>query len=193
MARALTSAGTRADPARLPAGAAREEERSLSVKNSGMVPFVRLFPRQGMAETCTLTIRGSAILPDDEYGLLESYRVDPGCNCRRVMINVASRSQQAILASISYAFDRDDEFAGPFLDPLNPQSRYADVLLDVVEKVLADPASVARLENHCNQVKRAMSDPPHPSQKMLPRSSVNDRARPPRSRTRMRTRRSWLT
>jgi hypothetical protein len=157
-----------------------------------MVPFVRLFPQQGMAETRTLTIRGSAILPDDEYGLLESYCVDPGCNCRRVMINVASRSQQAILASISYAFDRDDEFAGPFLDPLNPQSRYADVLLDVVEKVLADPAYVARLENHYNQVKRAMSDPTHPSQKMLPRSAVSDRARPPRSRTGTRTRRSWL-
>lgn len=162
------------------------------MKDAGMVPFVRLFPRQGTAETRTLTIRGSSALPDDEYGLLDSYCVEAGCNCRRVMLNVVGRRQQKILASISYAFDREDEWAGPFLDPLNPRSRYAETLLGLVEQVLADPGYVARLEAHYHQVKDAMGDPTHPSQKMLTRSTLENRARPPRSRVGTRTRRSWL-
>lgn len=162
------------------------------MKDVGMVPFVRLFPRQGTAETRTLTIRGHPALPDDEYGLIESYCVEAGCNCRRVMINVAGRRQQAILASISYAFDRDDEWAGPFLDPLNPQSRHADALLDLIEQMLADPGYVARLEAHYNQVKGAMNDPTNPGQQLPTRSTGKDRARPPRSRARARMGRSWL-
>ena len=104
----------------------------------GLVPFVRIFPQHAMAETRTLTVRGHPSLPDDDYGLMESYCVDAGCNCRRVMINVAGRRQQAVLASISYGFDREQEWAGPFLDPLNPQSTYADSLFKLVEPVLTD-------------------------------------------------------
>ena len=153
-----------------------------------MVPFVQLFPQQGTAETRVLTVHGSAVLPDDEYGLLESYCVDAGCHCRRVMINVAGRKQQTILASISYGFDRDGEDAGPFLDPLNPQSRYADILLGVVEQVLADPSYVARLEAHYYQVKGAVADPAHSCHQVLAQPAV-DRRLQPRRPARKRTRR----
>lgn len=160
--------------------------------DAGMVPFVRLFPQQGTAETRSLIIRGDPELLDDEYGLLESYCVEVGCNCRRVMLNVVSRRRQKILASISYAFDRADPWPGPFLDPLNPQSRHAEMLLGLVEQVLADPAYVARLEAHYAQVKGAMGDPAHPSKNRLARSSAQGRARPPRARVRARNPRSWL-
>jgi hypothetical protein len=159
------------------------------MKHSGMVPFMHLFPQQGTAETRTLTIRGSAVLPDGGYGLLESYCVDAECNCRRVMINVIGRRQQAVLASISYAFDRDDEWAGPFLAPLNPQSRHADVLLDLVKQVLADPSYVARLEAHYSQVKGAVGDPAHPCHKILGRSAAKDPPRLPTRQVRKRTQR----
>ncbi len=66
------------------------------MKHTGLFPFVHLFPRQGVAETRSLTIRGFPDLPDDDYGLMESYRVEAGCNCRRVMLNVASRRRQTI-------------------------------------------------------------------------------------------------
>jgi hypothetical protein len=158
------------------------------MKHTGLFPFVHLFPQQGTAETRVLTVQGSTVLPDDEYGLLESYCVEAGCHCRRVMINVASRRQQKILASISYGFDRDGEDAGPFLDPLNPQSRYADVLLDLVEQVLADPTYVARLEAHYYQVKGAVADPSHRCHQVLAQPAVDRRlARGP---ARKRTRRS---
>jgi hypothetical protein len=135
--------------------------------HEGMVPFVHLFPQQGGVETRTLIIRGDSTVPDGEYGLLELYCVEPGCDCRRVLISVMGRQQQKSVASIGYAFDRDDKWAGPFLDPLNPQSRYAKTLLNLVTQVLADPAYVARLEAHYQQVKAAVSDPAYPGRKRL--------------------------
>lgn len=154
------------------------------MKHVGLFPLVHLFPRQGVAETRTLTIRGFPDLPDDDYGLMESYCVEAGRHCRRVMLNVASRRRQTLVASISYAFDRDDEYAGPFLDPLNPQSRYADVPLELVEQVLTDPAYVARLEAHYYQVKGAVNDPTHPCHRVLAQSDGPDTLRPPNRQAR---------
>ena len=125
--------------------------------------FLHLFPELATTETRVLHTRNSPVLPDDEYALLESYCTDPNCSCRRVMINVAARRQGGrFLASIGFAFDPDDEFPGPYLDPLNPQSRYADTLLALVAQMLEDPAYVARLESHYRLVKQAAADPTHP-------------------------------
>lgn len=58
----------------------------MAMDNIGLVPFTRLFTAQGTAETRVLKIRGHPALPDDDYALMESYCVDPVCNCRRVML-----------------------------------------------------------------------------------------------------------
>ena len=87
------------------------------MKGAALLPFVHLFPEQGMAETRVFMVRGLPDLPDD-YGLTETFCTDTTCHSRRVMINVAARRQGVLLASVSYAFDRDDPRAGPFLDPL---------------------------------------------------------------------------
>ena len=135
----------------------------------GLTPFVLMFPSQGMMETRVIRTSDFPGLPDDDYGLQDSYCNDPACHCRRVMLNVASRRQQTILATISYAFDRDDDFAGPFLDPLNPQSVYSEILLHLVTDALDDPAYVERLEAHYYQVKGATADPSfRPSQPPVP-------------------------
>ena len=150
--------------------------------STGMVPFVRFFPQQGTAETRVLTIRGHPILPDDEYALLESFCDDPRCNCRRVMLNVIGRRQQDILASIGYGFDRGQELAGPFLDPLNPQSTYAGTLLKLVAQVLADPTYAARLEAHYYQLKRAAAGPSHSTHQMPARHAKANKTKPQRQR-----------
>ena len=155
------------------------------MKHAGMVPFVRFFPQQGVAETRTLLVRGDPTLPDDEYGLLELYCVDKGCDCRRVLLSVISRRRQKVLASVGFAFDRDDTWAGPFLDPLNPQSRHADTLLSLVAQVLADPAYVARLEAHYEQVKATISDPAHPGrERQATRNALRAPMKPARKQTR---------
>jgi hypothetical protein len=115
-----------------------------------------------MAETRTITTHGDAALPDDDYALAEAYCGDPQCDCRRVMLNILGRRQGHVVTirfGISFGFDRDDEMAGPFLDPLNPQRAFAGVLLRLVTQVLADPAYVARLEAHYYQVKGITAAP----------------------------------
>jgi hypothetical protein len=156
----------------------------------GVVPFVSFFPEQAMAETRVFITRGHLALPDDEYGLFEAYCDDPQCTCRRVMLNVAGRAQQAVLASISYAFDRDDELAGPFLDPLNPQSPYADALLELVEQILEDPVYLARLEAHYLQVKGLAADPGWHAQQRRAARTERRQARAPRPARKRRKRRS---
>ncbi|MCC7165699.1 MAG: hypothetical protein IT331_24590 [Anaerolineae bacterium] len=138
--------------------------------NVYLIPFVSLFRDQGAAETRSFSTRGFPGLPDDDYALFESYCPDPECDCRRVMLNVMGRHQgKEYLASISFGFDRAAELAGPFLDNLNPQSRYALSLLEAVEQILADPAYVARLESHYRMVKQAAADSSHPVQTVLKR------------------------
>ncbi len=126
--------------------------------------FAEIYPKLALAETRTIRTKGYPGLPDDEYALLEFYCPDPKCDCRRVMLAVNSRrdverGQSRFLAFISFSFDRNAEFAGPALDPLNPQSQYAETLLEIAKQVLADPAYVARLERHYQMAKKAASDP----------------------------------
>ncbi len=137
-----------------------------------LVPFFRFFPELALAETRTLTIRNHNLLPDDEYALVEFYCPDPTCDCRRVILNVVARhvAGQDTLAAISFAFDRDAEYAGPSLDPPNLQTCYAEALLDLVTSYLErEPAYVARLESHYRQVKQAAADPDHPIHEVLKR------------------------
>ena len=135
-----------------------------------MIPFYIVERELGPRETRvinTLVVQDG--LPIGSYGLFEYYCPDPACDCRRVMLNVVEEKHpDHVLACISYAFERDDEMAGPFLDPLNPQSRHAHKLLQlVVDTVLSDPGYVARLERHYTIVKAAAADPEHPAYSRL--------------------------
>jgi len=122
-----------------------------------LVPFHEYFPDMARAECRAATVFGRDDLPDDEYGLLESYCDDPACDCRRVMLNVASRKQNDIVATVSFGFDPNDDMRGPFLDPLNRQSRHAPALLKLVAAILQDRQYVARLERHYKLVKEAVA------------------------------------
>ena len=127
-----------------------------------MTPFSAKFADLAWQETRTITVRGRDELPDGEYAFVESYCDDAGCDCRRVMLTVLGRtSGSRVWATISYGWERAEFYErwvgraaegadtkGPYLDPLNPQSRYADVLLGMFEYVITDKAYVERLERH---------------------------------------------
>jgi hypothetical protein len=53
-----------------------------------MTPFVHKFPVPGVAETRSVTVTNTSGLPDEEYGWLELFCDEPGCDCRRVIIDV---------------------------------------------------------------------------------------------------------
>lgn len=87
-------------------------------------------------------------LPAGSYALVEAYCTEPSCDCRRVLLNVIERDRGHV-ATISFGFDRDRPEAGPYLDPLNPQSPYAAELMELItDMTLHDPNYLARLERH---------------------------------------------
>lgn len=170
-----------------------------------LIPFYIVDPELAARETRVMyTLVPQDGLPVGSYGLLEFYCPDPDCDCRRVMLNIVEeKDPDRFLASISYGFDRGEEMAGPFLDPMNPQSKYAEPLLELVERtVLSDPRYVARLERHYALVKRAAADPKHPAYRRLkkilsgeanvtlvPRPARRSRKKPPKRKARSRRKR----
>ncbi|MCP4535869.1 MAG: hypothetical protein GY832_01880 [Chloroflexi bacterium] len=140
-------------------------------------------------------------LPAGSYAMVEFYCPDPACDCQRVTLNIVEEKHpKRFLASISYSFDRKSDMAGPFLDPMNRKSKYAEKLLQLVEDVvLADRRYVARLKRHYKIVKRAASNPKHPAyaelQKILagdaktfslPRVGRKSRKKPPKQKAKSR-------
>ncbi|MFH0729216.1 MAG: SEC-C metal-binding domain-containing protein [Pseudomonadota bacterium] len=126
-----------------------------------MRPFINYFKEIGEKETRSVTVirqGGHGSLPSDKYTFIEHYCDDRDCDCRRVMISVLARKRNKILASINMGFDSDGEDAGPFLDPLNPQSAHSQELIDMfVDMINSDPAYLARLQNHYVMLKEKIT------------------------------------
>ena len=135
-----------------------------------MIPFCTRFPDLGPRETrCVCVVAPGGALPVGEYGFMEFYCEDPGCDCRRVLLQVTTpQAPQTALATINYGWEGAEfytrwmhgdaqagrEITAACLDPLHPQSQYADPLLDVFrEQMMTDPAYVARLARHYEMFK----------------------------------------
>jgi hypothetical protein len=128
-----------------------------------MALFMQRFPEVGARETRSVTVTQRPDLPDGEYGFLEFYCDEPGCDCRRVMIDVLRPESgwSKIWATIGYGWESLDfyrqwgeahsdpvEMKGPYLDVLNPQSEYSPALLNLFRFVLQSPDYVERLRRH---------------------------------------------
>jgi len=128
-----------------------------------MTPFMARFPELGARETRSATAIGRRELPDGEYGFLELYCDEPGCDCRRVTILVLrpQTGWSKIWATISYGWEGPGfyrewsragsdpiEMQGPCLDPINAQTQYAPALLDLFRLLLESTEYVERLKRH---------------------------------------------
>jgi len=76
-----------------------------------------------------------------------------------VTFMIFSSAIEGVVATISFSWRPDDSMPGPFLDPINPQSKYAKQALDLLAWVLQDQQYVARLERHYRMVKEAIKNP----------------------------------
>ena len=140
-----------------------------------MVPFYTKFPQLAEAETRVYTTFGDPKLPDGSYAFVESFCDDPGCDCQRVIITVLSKDHPGkIFATIGYGWKEKDfyrkfmgsgkypvpenELKGPYLDPLNPQSKYAPRFMKIFEKLLEDREYAERLERHYRMFKKAIQE-----------------------------------
>ena len=125
--------------------------------------FHEKFPDIGVKETRSFESFDSPELIGGEFGLLEMYCDEPGCDCRRVMFYVVSEKYQEAVAYIGYGWedaqfyrkrfnylDADDiqELQGPSLNIMTPQSHLAPAILEVVEDLLEDENYVNRLKRH---------------------------------------------
>jgi len=136
-----------------------------------MALFYSLCPEVAVKETRVLTIRGNPDLPDAEYGFLELYCNDVGCDCRRVVIQVTLPDPTLpVLATINYGWESQSfytkwmkskelarEVRGAALDPLNVNSALAPMLLDLFVNVVADDAYIERLKRHYALFKAALT------------------------------------
>lgn len=130
------------------------------------VPFHQYFPRIAREETRSVTLLdGSGFgLPAGEYGFVEMYCDDPGCDCRRVFLMVLSAERRSADAVIAWGWEPLDFYArwmgdddsetiaelkGPSLNLGSPQSKYAPALVKLVGDVLLpDSAYVERIKRH---------------------------------------------
>ena len=128
--------------------------------------FHDYFPEVAHRETRSITIPpGSNLgLPPGDYGFLEMYCDEPGCDCRRVLFYVMARNRMGVQAIIGWGWEDVDFYArwirhgeksaagkmkGPALNPGSPATELAPALLELVRNVLLkDPAYVERIKRH---------------------------------------------
>jgi len=158
-----------------------------------MGAFSTKFRDLAFRETRTLTVTADETLPEGEYGFLEFYCNEAGYVCRRVVLRVVRSDTRArVWASINFGWEsvafyrrwsrRDPDpavMAGATLDPLNPQSRHADALLDLFREMeREDPEYVSRLVRHYRLFKGSgpVSDAGHGAQPQSPLEGGSDGA-----------------
>jgi hypothetical protein len=137
-----------------------------------MLPFDTVFPELARDETRSWHILHQPGLPSGTYVLREFYCDEPGCDCRRVLLQVHWAEQRRVVATMSYAFEPPrppfEKEGQLFLDPLNPQSQYSDALMDMFRKMVReDVAYRERLIRHYALWKRVVEDSSHPRHETL--------------------------
>ncbi len=130
-----------------------------------MTPFYTRLPELAARETRSVHVLvPGGPLPIGEYGFIEHYCEEDDCDCRRVLLQVTTPlAPHVVLATINFGWEsaefytrwmHGDEEAGreitaASLDPLNPQSEYAEHLLHLFqERLMTDADYVARLARH---------------------------------------------
>lgn len=147
-----------------------------------MIMFGAMFREIAEQETRVITYIKHPELGSESYALVDVYCIDPTCDCRRVILNVIRDSDSQPIATVNWGWDPKDEMPGPFLDPMNRQSRISDVLLDLVADLIrTDRPWVERLKRHYRIVKEAIADPAHEVHQTLERFRGKGEA-PPSSR-----------
>jgi len=140
-------------------------------------PMYELLPEVAMKETRTITVfPGNEFgVPPGNYGLIEMYCNDEGCDCRRVFITVISSVTEDSVAVITFGWssldfytkwfyrgravkftelDEIDRYSinnmhGIHLNDTSKQSKIAPAILQMVTKcALNDTTYIDRLKRH---------------------------------------------
>ncbi|MCP4425349.1 MAG: hypothetical protein GY803_12710 [Chloroflexi bacterium] len=140
-------------------------------------PFHEKFPEIAFKETRSFRTFNNPDLGNDEFGLIELYCDETGCDCRRVMFNVVSQRQEKDVAVIAFGWESAQFYAdwfggndpdiiremqGPELNMMSAQSKLAPALLEAVKEILQDKQYVDRLKRHYAMFRETVkSEPSH--------------------------------
>jgi hypothetical protein len=117
-----------------------------------MESYRNIVPHPEPATTLALS-RKTGKIPKGSYQFLEHYCTEPGCDCRRVLLVVVNEKLKQ-KAAISFGFDQDSPFSGPYLDNSQLQGPYAQDLLELfVQELNAGDALLSRLYRHYAEVR----------------------------------------
>ncbi len=135
------------------------------------IPLFSLLPELAARETRSAMVGPGGDVPAGEYAFMELYCADPGCDCRRVIIQVVSREDpEAALAIIVFGWEKaafyqkrmpwdsnaGREITSGTLDPLNRQSKHAPALLHLFRTVVADAPYRLRLKRHYEAFRKSL-------------------------------------
>jgi hypothetical protein len=117
-----------------------------------MIQYSELFPHDN--ETFCLRLDSkTGTLPKGMYSFFDSHCEERKCDCRRIVVSVINEKGKD-LAHIAFGFDHDAEEAGPYLEPFVPQSRHAELLLEIfTDLVNTEPDFLEHLYGHYRQVR----------------------------------------
>jgi hypothetical protein len=126
-----------------------------------MEPYQQIFP-EANDPTLTLALpKKSGKIPKGSYSFTESYCTDPGCDCRKVLIQALNEKNKP-KAVINFGFDQDSPFGGPYLDMSSDQSPYAaDLATFFADSLNQDPDLLDRLYRHYRQVREKVEGKPY--------------------------------
>ena len=108
-----------------------------------------------------------------KYFLREFYCTEPGCDCRRVLVQFMKDTEPGrVAASINYGWGRAKfykkwsrdpvlwrEMAGATLEPLAEQGPHANELLKIFSRIIQDRQLVAAFRRHYALVKKIIDEP----------------------------------
>ncbi len=148
------------------------------------VPFFEFFPEIAENETRVLTNLSDDSLPKGEFGYLESFCNEPGCDCRRVFLNVTNARDGKLMAVIAYGWEKKQfyvdwfgdndpqmisELKGPALNMASPQSKYAPAFLQFFKEVLLkDKAYIKRIVRHYEMFRDYVEKNPEKMESLTP-------------------------
>lgn len=141
--------------------------------------FHEFFPELAITETRSITLVDTDYgLPAGEYAFFETYCSDELCDCRRVIFQVMKKGRNEPIATIAWGWEPKefygrrigvydsaelDEFKGPTLNPLSPQSELAQGALTLCREVLLlDADYVERIKEHYRMFKRRIDSGKRP-------------------------------
>lgn len=144
---------------------------------SFMMPFTDRFPDLGLDDQREIECKpGSPVLPFGTFAFAEHFCADPGCDCRRVLVEVRSEDEpHECYAAIIWGWEWADYYepwtrdryaaelyVAGYLDPTRDQSEHAEDFLALFRHLVSNESAgwAEQFAEHYDMFKATFGLPP---------------------------------